>query len=59
MQCLECYQKLLDEAEAKENEELGLSGPGGEAGLPARRKFAAVNFHAQPHHGYVQMTSGS
>ena len=31
-QCLERYQKLLDEAEAKENEELGLSGPGGEAG---------------------------
>jgi len=26
-QCLERYQKLLDEAEAKENEELGLSGP--------------------------------
>lgn len=30
-QCLERYQKLLDEAEAKENEELGLAGPGGEA----------------------------
>jgi pre-mRNA-splicing factor CDC5/CEF1 len=29
---LERYQKLLDEAEAKENEELGLAGPGGEAG---------------------------
>jgi hypothetical protein len=27
-QCLEQYQKLLDEAEAKENEELGLAGPG-------------------------------
>jgi len=27
-QCLERYQKLLDEAEAKENQELGLSGPG-------------------------------
>ena len=26
-QCLERYQKLLDEAEAKENEELGLAGP--------------------------------
>lgn len=26
-QCLERYQKLLDEAEAKENEELGLVGP--------------------------------
>lgn len=31
-QCLERYQKLLDEAEARENEELGLGGPGGEAG---------------------------
>ncbi|KZT56987.1 hypothetical protein CALCODRAFT_453508 [Calocera cornea HHB12733] len=31
-QCLERYQKLLDEAEAKENEELGLAGPGAEAG---------------------------
>jgi pre-mRNA-splicing factor CDC5/CEF1 len=31
-QCLERYQKLLDEAEAKENEELGLAGPGIEAG---------------------------
>lgn len=29
-QCLERYQKLLDEAEQKENEELGLAGPGGE-----------------------------
>ncbi|KXN87727.1 Pre-mRNA-splicing factor CEF1 [Leucoagaricus sp. SymC.cos] len=28
IQCLERYQKLLDEAEAKENEELGLVGPG-------------------------------
>jgi len=26
-QCLERYQKLLDEAEAKEHEELGLAGP--------------------------------
>jgi pre-mRNA-splicing factor CDC5/CEF1 len=31
-QCLERYQKLLDEAEAKENEELGFVGPGDEAG---------------------------
>ena len=31
-QCLERYQKLLDEAETKENEELGLAGPGDEAG---------------------------
>ena len=31
-QCLERYQKLLDEAEAKENEELGLAGPSGDIG---------------------------
>ncbi|TRM56633.1 pre-mRNA splicing factor component-domain-containing protein [Schizophyllum amplum] len=31
-QCLERYQKLLDEAEAKENEELGLAGPGEDVG---------------------------
>lgn len=34
-QCLERYQKLLDDAEAKENEELGLTGPGDEAGPSA------------------------
>ncbi|KAI4294519.1 hypothetical protein K525DRAFT_261515 [Schizophyllum commune Loenen D] len=33
-QCLERYQKLLDEAEAKENEELGLAGPG-DGGAPS------------------------
>lgn len=34
-QCLERYQKLLDEAEARENDELGLGGPGGEAHAPS------------------------
>ena len=34
-QCLERYQKLLDEAEVRETEELGLAGPGGEAGPSA------------------------
>ncbi|THV08057.1 hypothetical protein K435DRAFT_833326 [Dendrothele bispora CBS 962.96] len=34
-QCLERYQKLLDEAEAKENEEFGLTGPDGDAGPSA------------------------
>jgi pre-mRNA-splicing factor CDC5/CEF1 len=34
-QCLERYQKLLDEAEAKENSELGLGGPEGGEGAPA------------------------
>ncbi|KIW82260.1 pre-mRNA-splicing factor cef1 [Fonsecaea pedrosoi CBS 271.37] len=34
-QCLERYQKLLDEAEARENDELGLGGPeGGETAAP-------------------------
>lgn len=35
-QCLERYQKLLDEAEARENDELGLGGPeGGETHAPS------------------------
>lgn len=35
-QCLERYQKLLDEAESRENVELGLGGPeGGEASAPS------------------------
>ncbi|KAL7267288.1 Pre-mRNA-splicing factor cef1 [Rhizina undulata] len=35
-QCLDRYQKLLDEAEARENSELGLAGPeGAEASAPS------------------------
>lgn len=35
-QCLDRYQKLLDEAEARESTELGLAGPdGGEASAPS------------------------
>ncbi|KAL4917502.1 hypothetical protein BDW62DRAFT_211193 [Aspergillus aurantiobrunneus] len=34
-QCLERYQKLLDEAEARENDELGLGGPGVETSAPS------------------------
>ncbi|RIA88352.1 pre-mRNA splicing factor component-domain-containing protein [Glomus cerebriforme] len=34
-QCLERYQKLLDEAEAKEGADLGLTGPVGDAGPSA------------------------
>lgn len=35
-QCLERYQKLLDDAEARENDDLGLGGPdGGEAAAPS------------------------
>ncbi|KAI9851848.1 MAG: Pre-mRNA-splicing factor cef1 [Thelocarpon superellum] len=35
-QCLERYQKLLDEAEARENDELNLGGPaGGESSAPS------------------------
>ncbi|KAM7218163.1 pre-mRNA splicing factor component domain containing protein [Rhypophila decipiens] len=34
-QCLERYQKLLDEAEQREASALGLAGPGGEAHAPS------------------------
>ena len=34
-QCLERYQKLLDEAEQRDNDELGLTGIGAEAGPSA------------------------
>ncbi|PWY67262.1 hypothetical protein BO94DRAFT_570071 [Aspergillus sclerotioniger CBS 115572] len=34
-QCLERYQKLLDEAEARENDDLGLEGPGAESAAPS------------------------
>lgn len=34
-QCLERYQKLLDDAEQRENDELGLSGVGAEAAAPS------------------------
>ena len=34
-QCLERYQKLLDEAEAREASDLGLAGPEGGEGAPA------------------------
>ncbi|KAL3476251.1 hypothetical protein BJX99DRAFT_246949 [Aspergillus californicus] len=34
-QCLERYQKLLDEAEARENDDLGLGGPGVESSAPS------------------------
>ena len=34
-QCLERYQKLLDDAEARENDELGLGGPEGDASAPS------------------------
>lgn len=34
-QCLERYQKLLDDAEAKENDELGLGAGDGPEGQPA------------------------
>ena len=50
-QCLERYQKLLDEAEAKENDELGLGGPtGGETAAPSAddvRRLRYVLFLAQ------------
>lgn len=40
-QCLERYQKLLDEAEAQELS-LGLGGPGGAEGAPAEGSGAEV-----------------
>ena len=49
-QCLERYQKLLDEAEARENDELGLGGPeGGETAAPSaddvrRLRYASPRF---------------
>lgn len=47
-QCLERYQKLLDEAEARENDDLGLGGPdGGETAAPSAddvRRLRYVNF---------------
>ena len=36
-QCLERYQKLLDDAEMKENEEMGLTGPGEFSALSVTR----------------------
>ncbi|CCX33902.1 pre-mRNA splicing factor component-domain-containing protein [Pyronema domesticum] len=41
-QCLDRYNALLDEAEARDNQELGLAGPGEEASAPSAddiRKF--------------------
>src|SRR5579862_9433966 len=48
-QCLERYQKLLDEAEAREHGELGFAGPGEEAG-PAEdlRKLRAGEIDPDP-----------
>ena len=44
-QCLERYQKLLDEAEARENDELGLGGPtGGEASAPSADDVRRLRF---------------
>lgn len=49
-QCLERYQKLLDEAEARENDELGLGGPaGGETAAPSADDVRRLRF-ATPHY---------
>jgi pre-mRNA-splicing factor CDC5/CEF1 len=37
-QCLERYQKLLDDAEMKENEEMGLAGPGKTTVTPIKER---------------------
>ena len=47
-QCLERYQKLLDEAEAKENDELGLGGPtGGETAAPSADDVRRLRYAEQ------------
>ena len=44
-QCLERYQKLLDEAEARENDELGLGGPAGaEAAAPSADEVRRLRY---------------
>ncbi|KAK9245479.1 pre-mRNA splicing factor component-domain-containing protein [Lipomyces tetrasporus] len=48
-QCLERYQKLLDDAEAVENGEFGLSGPGSEAQAPEQtQKLRAGEIDPDP-----------
>lgn len=51
-QCLERYQKLLDEAEARENDDLGLGGPeGGETAPPSAddvRRLRSVRSEVGP-----------
>ena len=49
-QCLERYQKLLDEAEARENDELGLGGPeGGENKAPSADDVRRLRYVFHPH----------
>ena len=48
-QCLERYQKLLDEAEARENDDLGLGGPSGaETAAPSGDDVRKLRY-ASPH----------
>src|ERR1700712_217957 len=50
-QCLERYQKLLDENEQRDSGELGLGGPGGEAAAPSAddvRKLRAGELDPDP-----------
>lgn len=55
-QCLERYQKLLDEAEARENEELGLGGPhGGETAAPSADDVRRLRY--VDHDGYIECTT--
>jgi pre-mRNA-splicing factor CDC5/CEF1 len=48
-QCLERYQKLLDEAEARENDELGLGGPSGAETLAPSGDDVRKLRYARPH----------
>src|SRR6201992_1696986 len=57
-QCLERYQKLLDDAEAKENEEFGLAGPeGGETRAPTADDVRRLRYASPPMHLLQILTS--
>lgn len=47
-QCLERYQKLLDEAESRENDELGLGGPGAEGAAPSADDVRRLRYVMAP-----------
>lgn len=56
-QCLERYQKLLDEAEARENDELGLGGPeGGETAAPSADDVRRLRYAIPQNHTCLLLT---
>jgi pre-mRNA-splicing factor CDC5/CEF1 len=54
-QCLERYQKLLDEAEARENDDLGLGGPSGAETLAPSGDDVRKLRYASPHIRLLQI----